>query len=70
MTTQHDLVRIAAKSIGLVLVRFQEGFYVFDDEDGEQLGIAETMHQPWTPREVLGYCAMFQEGLATQEFRI
>lgn len=66
----HDQARIAAKSIGVILVRFQEGFYLFNAKDGEQLGHPDYIHEPWTAREVLEYCAMFQEGLETGVFVI
>ncbi|HSB97071.1 MAG TPA: hypothetical protein VLC91_11515 [Spongiibacteraceae bacterium] len=68
MSILNDQARDAAKAVGVVLVRFQHGFYLFSAEDGEQLGLPELMHQPWSARDVLEYCAMFMEGMETGSF--
>jgi len=68
MSILNDQARNAAKAVGVMLVRFQVGFYLFNAKDGEQLGLSELMHQPWSAREVLDYCAMFQEGMETGEY--
>ena len=53
MSILNDQARFAAKSVGIVLVRFQEGFYLFSAKDGEQLGLPEEIYEPWTAEEVL-----------------
>lgn len=70
MSVLFDQARNAAKAIGVVLVKFQHGFYLFGAEDGEQLGFSELIYQPWSAREVLDYCAMIQEGMETGEYVI
>lgn len=68
MSVLNNQARVAASAIGVVLVRFEKGFYLFSAKDGEQLGYPEDMFEPWSAREVLDYCAMFQEGLETGDF--
>lgn len=58
----HDLARNAAKEVGLVLVRFQEGFYVFDGDSGDQLGDLDALHEPWSAVDVLGFCGSLGQG--------
>jgi hypothetical protein len=70
MSILFDQARDAAKAVGVVLVKFKHGFYLFSAEDGEQLGLPEFMCQPWSAREVLDYCAMMQEGMETGEYVI
>lgn len=62
MSFIHDQARTAAARVGILLIRFQEGFYVFDATNGNQLGDPDALHEPWNAVDVIGFCGSLEEG--------
>jgi hypothetical protein len=62
---QHQ-ARFAAKSVGIVAERVKGGFYLFDENDGEQHGLFDSLHDPWTADDVLDFCAKYKKLFASR----